>query len=238
MLNAVTRLTRVWQLTGPRALFTVFTMSDQRDRILGCACDLYLAEGLDGFSMRKLARQVGVTAPALYRHYASREHVLADVVREAHHEFSAYLYRALEGRTVLERFQKAGEGYLDFALQHPRWYHLLFISPEHMGMTELPEDIEAMGSALHQFWVDRVRECMDEGILKAGDPVQMSLTMWAHAHGLVSLFHHGHFAMDQETFRRQFHASSAVMMMGIATDEFVARVAEEAEGSWPAGVQG
>ncbi len=105
-------------------------------------------------------------------------------------------------------------------------------------MAELPEDIEAMGCALHQFWVDRVRECMDEGILKAGDPVQMSLTMWAHAHGLVSLFHHGHFRIDQETFRKQFHASSVVMLMGIAAEEFAAELAEEPEWARPAGVQG
>ena len=214
-------------------------MSDQqRDKILGCACDLYLSEGLDGFSMRKLARHVGVTAPALYRHYESREHVLADVVREAHHAFTAYLYRALEGRTALERIQRAGEGYLDFALEHPRWYQLLFISPEHMGMAELPEDIEAMGCALHQFWVDRVRECMDEGILKPGDPVQMSLTMWAHAHGLVSLYHHGHFRIDQETFRAQFRASGRVMLLGIATEEFAAEVAGEPEVAPAASVQG
>lgn len=213
----------------------------QRDKILGCACDLYLSEGLDGFSMRKLARQVGVTAPALYRHYESREHVIADVVREAHHEFTAYLYRALEAPTALERFRRAGEGYLDFALQHPRWYQLLFISPEHMGMEELPEDIEAMGCGLHQFWVDRVRECMDEGILKAGDPVQMSLTMWAHAHGLVSLYHHGHFRIDQDTFRAQFQASGRVLLAGIAADEFAAQLAadaEEAEAASAAGVQG
>lgn len=205
---------------------------------MACACDLYLSEGLDGFSMRKLAKQVGVTAPALYRHYENREHVIADVLREAHHEFTAYLYRALEARTAIERFRRAGEGYLDFALQHPRWYQLLFISPEQMGMAELPEDIEAMGCGLHQFWVDRVRECMDEGILKAGDPVQMSLTMWAHAHGLVSLFHHGHFRIDQETFRKQFHASSVVMLMGIAAEEFAAELAEEPEWDRPAGVQG
>ncbi len=216
----------------------MFTMSDQRDRILGCACDLYLSEGLDGFSMRKLAKQVGVTAPALYRHYQNREHVLADVVREAYREFTAYLYRALEGRTAVERFFRAGEGYLDFALQHPRWYELLFISPEHMGMDALPDDIEAMGCAVHQFWVDRVRECMDEGILRQGDPVQMSLTMWAHAHGLVSLYHHGHFRMNEEDFRRQFGASGAVMMRGIATDEFATYLAEHMDSARPAGVQG
>ncbi len=48
-------------LTDLRRVFTVFTMSEQRETILARACDLYLAEGLDGFSMRKLAKLVGVT---------------------------------------------------------------------------------------------------------------------------------------------------------------------------------
>ena len=77
--------------TRPRK-FTVFTMSEQRDRILACACDLYLENGLEGFSMRKLARCLGVTAPALYRHFESREHVLHEVVREAYERFTEKVY--------------------------------------------------------------------------------------------------------------------------------------------------
>jgi len=196
-------------------------MSDQRDKILSCACELYLNDGLDGFSMRKLARQVGVTAPALYRHYESREHVLTDLVREAYRAFSAVLYRALEGRTPLERFRRAGEGYLDFALGEGRWYSLLFISAEQMGMEALPDDIEAMGCAIHQFWVDRVRECMDAGLFRPGDPVEVSLTMWAHTHGLISLYLGGHFRMEEDAFRVLFEESSLRMSVGLATEEFV-----------------
>lgn len=199
-------------------LFTVFTMSEQRDKILACACDLYIEDGLDGFSMRKLARSVGVTAPALYRHYENKEHVLGDVVREAYREFTGFLYRALEAPTPVERFFRAGEGYLDFALKHPRWYEILFVSPEQLGWQELPEDVEAMGCAIHQFWVDRVRECMDAGILEHDDPVQVSLTMWAHAHGMITLYYHGHFPVDKEVFRKQFEISGARMMLGMATE--------------------
>jgi AcrR family transcriptional regulator len=216
-------------------MFTVFTMSDQHDKILACACELYLEDGLDGFSMRKLARHVGVTAPALYRHFQSREEVLAGILREAHREFTADLYRALEGRTPLERFFRAAEAYLDFALKHPRWYYLLFIAPERLGMEALPDDIEAMGCAIHQFWVDRVRECQDAGILKPGDPVQTSLTMWAHAHGMLSLYHHGHFRMDEETFRRQFEVSGALLMAGVATDGFAGELSGRYDGALMAG---
>jgi len=179
-------------------------MSDQREKILAAACDLYLGEGLDGLTMRRLARRLGVTAPALYRHFQSREHVLADVARSAYREFTASLYRALEGSTPQERLFRAGQGYLEFALRNERWYRILFIAPEHLGMCRLPDDIEAMGCAVHQFWVDRVRECQDAGILRPGEAREVSMTMWGHAHGLLTLYHHGHLRMDEATFRSEF----------------------------------
>lgn len=199
-------------------------MSDHRERILACACDLYLRDGLDGLSMRKLAKALGVTAPAIYRHYDGREEVLADILREAHRTFSRYLYKALGEPTPLERFSGAGEGYLDFVFDHPRWYEMLFTLPEHLGMETLPSDIEAMECAIHQFWIDRVRECMEAGILQEGDPRETSVTMWAHAHGLVQLYHQGRFPVSQEEFRILFRASGARIMTGVGTEEYTAEV--------------
>lgn len=217
-------------MTESGLVCTVFTMSEQRDKILAHACDLYLAEGLDGFSMRKLARSVGVTAPALYRHFESREHVLADVVREAYREFTAYLHRALEGRTPEDRLRRAGEGYLAFALEHPRWYTIVFTAPERFGQDRLPDDIEAQGCAIHQFWVDRLRECMDAGMLAPADPIEVGLTLWAHAHGLIKLYQQGHFQMDEPQFRALYGASAQRMMSGIATDTYRNEIAGRAEG--------
>lgn len=209
-------------------------MSDPREKILAHACDLYLEEGLDGFSMRKLARAVGVTAPALYRHFESREHVLGEVVREAYREFSAYLYRGLEGRTAQERLSKAGDGYLEFALEHPRWYQMVYIAPERLGVEALPEDIEAQGCAIHQFWVDRLRECMHDGLLRPGDPAEVGLTLWAHTHGLIRLYHTGHLRMDEEQFRALYRASGARILMGMATETYRAEIARRMEAEWPA----
>lgn len=201
--------------------FTLFTMSElQRDRILSCACALFLKDGVDGFSMRRLARAVGVTAPALYRHYESKESVLHDVVGEAYRRMAEYLYRALQGRTPWERLMLAGGGYLDFALDHPRLYDALFGSPELVGLGDLPEDIEAQGCAIGRFWNDRIRECMDAGIIRKGDPGEVGLTMWAHAHGLVSLHARGLLSFPEplgaEEFREIYRQSGRRMLEGMA----------------------
>lgn len=193
-------------------------MSIQREDVLAQACDLYLAEGLDGFTMRKLARAVGVTAPALYRHYESKEAVLCDLVREAYGRFTSYLYRALEGGSPQERLRWAGEAYLSFVLEHPHWYRMVFVAPEHLGLGALPRDIESQGCAVHQFWVDRLRECMDAGLLEQDDPVQVGLTLWGHAHGLIRLFQSGQLGMSEEAFRGLYMASARRLLMGVATE--------------------
>ena len=193
-------------------------MSDSKTRILGCACDLYLAEGIEGFSMRKLARELGVTAPALYRHYENKETVLVAVVEEAYRMFAERLYTALRARTPLERFQRAGDEYIQFALRHPHMYEMLYVSPHMLGMDAFPERILETACATGQFWQDRVRECMEAGLLRAGDPEKVSMTMWAHAHGLVTIYLRGLLPVSQDEFLRVFRESGMRMLRGLGGD--------------------
>lgn len=195
---------------------------EQKDRILGCACELYLQGGLDGFSMRKLAGRLGVTAPALYRHFESRERVLLEVVLTAYRKMAEYLHKALEGETAGERFALAGESYLRFALENPRLYDVLFAPPDRMGWEGLPAEIENQACAVGQFWNDRVRECMDSGILRRGDPKDISVTLWTHAHGLVTLYLRGVLRIDEEGFRELYASSSRRVLAGLATEECAA----------------
>ncbi len=201
-------------------------MAIQRDRILSAACDLLVNGGLDGLSMRKLATRVGVTAPALYRHYESKESVLVDVVGEAFKVFAQYLYRALDGRTPVERFRLTGRSYLAFALEHPQYYALLHAAHEIMGNEALPHEATDHASAAGQFMVDRVREGMECGMLKAGPPETVARTIWAHAHGLVSIYHRGLFRIEEAEFRDLFLESGWRLMEGLAEPEFAEAMGE------------
>lgn len=198
-----------------------------RDRILSCACELYLSDGMDGFSMRKLARSVGVTAPALYRHYESRERVLQDVVGEGYRHLIQYLHRALKGRTPEDRFRMAGEGYLDFALDHPRYYEVLFAGAEFLD--DVPDEVADQGCAVAQFWNDRMREAIAAGLLVAGDPKAIGMTCWAHAHGLISLYLKGMLPMEESEFKILYRDSTARMFVGLGTKRFAERLEERDE---------
>lgn len=208
-------------------------MSQQRERILNEACELYLAEGLDGFSMRKLAKAVGVTAPALYKYYDSREAVLLDVLSQGYRLLARSLYDALGGTSAWERFRLAGRAHTEFALTHHRYYELIYTHPKHLGIDKLPPEIEAQGCAIHQFFMDRVRECMAAGLLRDGDPMETAITMWGHSHGLLSLYLGGMLTdeqgepVDREGFMSVLSTSGANLMRGLATPERAEEVAAD-----------
>ncbi len=205
-------------------------MSIQRDQILKCACDLYLNEGIEGFSMRKLAKCVGCTAPALYRHYEGKEEVIRDVVSEAYRQFSLYLHRALAGRTPSERFILAGRSYLDFALREPALYEIIYLPRDVLGPQREHPAVADQACAIGQFWTDRVREVMDNGYLAEGDPFQVSMTLWGHAHGLISLFHRGLLPTDsEESFRILMVESFYRLLEGLGTER-IPELVEEVQG--------
>lgn len=196
-------------------------MRIQREQIIRCARDLYLSEGTGGFSMRKLAKCVGCTAPALYRHYENKEEVMQDVVEEAFRLFSQYLYRALEGQTPEERFQLAGKAHLAFALENPALYEILYAPLDMLGIHRGEGDVGDHACAVGQFWTDRVREMMDAGFIKAGDPRIISVTLWAHGHGLISIYQRGLLPVEtEEEFRGLVMASYVQMVRGIGTDAY------------------
>lgn len=171
--------------------------------------------------MRRLAEAVGVTAPALYRHFDSKEQVLHEVVAEAVRSLGAYLYRALAGASPRERLQLALDGYAEFGLDQQRRFEIVFAPPEWLGLTDVPAEIEAQGAAIGCFWNDRIRECIEAGILRAGDPHEVGLTIWSHAQGLVSLFHRGRLSVDgdrvdRDGFLALYRRSVERMMSGLA----------------------
>jgi AcrR family transcriptional regulator len=190
-----------------------------RDDILGEACDLYLEAGMEGFSMRKLADRLGVTAPALYRHFDDREEVLTEVVGEGYRILRDTLYRALEEPTPADRFFRAGRAYLEFALAHPGLYQVLYASRDVLGLERLPEEASALACSIGQFWNDRVRECMDAGFLEEEDPQAVSRTLWAHGHGLISIYLLGMLDISEEEFRNLYRTSSVRVLAGVASEQ-------------------
>lgn len=192
-------------------------MSELRGRILECALDLYLEHGLKGLSMRHVGEALGVSATAIYRHYKNKEDLLHNVIGEAVNVFGGYLFTSLSGRTAEERFMRCGEAYLDFALQKSKYYEVIFMAPSQLGGEGFPEDLRERSLATFQFLVDRVQESMEAGYLRKDDATAVSLTIWAHTHGLVSIYLAKKWQIDETGFRGLYRESTGRMLSGLLT---------------------
>lgn len=167
-------------------------MDEMKGRIVAAAKGLYFDRGPEAVTMRAVAERVGVTATALYRHFADKDTLLREVMSEGSRLLGSHLFGALEAPTPLERLRKTADAYLDFAAGQPQAYRALY------EPGEAPEGspVHAQRSAMRRFLHDRVREAMDAGVVHPGDPDNVALSLWAMLHGLASLHHAGITRLD------------------------------------------
>jgi AcrR family transcriptional regulator len=103
---------------------TVTEIKDTARRIL-------VAEGPDGLSLRAIAREMGMTAPALYRYFPSREQLVEALIADLYDELTTALTAAGSAAGADPRVQitAASRAFRSWALAHPREFGLLFGSP-------------------------------------------------------------------------------------------------------------
>lgn len=85
--------------------------------------------GPEGFALRSVARRAGVSAPAVYRHFADKEALLAAVAAECADLLAAAMTAGVAAAppTPLERFRATGIAFVRFAVAHPDYYRVLSI---------------------------------------------------------------------------------------------------------------
>jgi AcrR family transcriptional regulator len=193
-------------------------MSSIKKQILNAALALLAEKGISGVSMRAVAGRVGVTATAIYRHWADKDALIHEVIMEGHRLFGTYLVSALEGRTPRKRLELAREAYLRFALECRHEYQVLFMTPCPTGKS-LPEELEVKAHANYQMLLDRVHECLEAGIFKPGQPEEIALTIWAQCHGLITLHFSGSLADTGIEFPTLFHSACEVLSRGLNENE-------------------
>lgn len=188
-----------------------------RERLLTEARDLYLESGFASFSLREVARRVGVSAAAVYRHFDNKEALLREVCAAGFRIFSSYLLRALSETTPRARLVSAAVQYLRFALENPRDYRVIFMGAAEDFASPASSPNEPERAPTFQFLVDRVSECMQARVLRKADPNEVAAVIWAHVHGLVSLRLSGHLGRvgDDAAFSRFYASATEQLLAGL-----------------------
>lgn len=178
---------------------------DLRRAAVEAAIALVEESGHEAFTVERVARRVGVTAPALYRHFDGRDALLKAVIYEVFLEFVARVDAAVERETEpAAQLRALGVGYVDFALEHPGWFRLQF---SRAGVEELlvphaeaqPKYPMVVFAAL--------------GALLGNEPALLErayLTHWATAHGISVLLVEGMFAPGLPLAERQAYGAALI----------------------------
>lgn len=102
---------------------------DLREACLAEALAIIGEAGVERLSVREVARRLGVSHQAPYKHFPSSEHLLAELVRRTYVAFAEHLENRPRGTSPGEDMQCTGQAYFRFAMDHPLKYRLLFGTP-------------------------------------------------------------------------------------------------------------
>jgi len=156
--------------------------------ILDAAREMFAADGYEAVTLRKIAERVEYSPAAIYLHFADKEALFAELVA---HDMAAFGERLLKLRRIagpMERLRKAGQAYLDFALELPNHYRLLFMNVRPRD-SEAPAEGEAAARGVYAFIKETVAEAIAADLLRPelDDADTVAQTMWAGVHGMAAL---------------------------------------------------
>ncbi len=154
--------------------------------------------------MRAVAKQVGVSATALYRHFDDKEALIRAIVADGRDRFAARVFGALSGQDPRDRLRRTGLAYLGFALDEPEHFRVFFLSGA-VGTAPVEPSGGLPGRAppTRQFLLDRLYECSAAGLLTEPDAIEsIALFLWAEVHGLAVMWVAG--GLDQVVTRQAF----------------------------------
>ena len=131
-------------------------MTTRRQQILSTAAELFARRGFHGVSVAELGAAVGISGPALYRHFPSKDAMLAEMLVSISEELlDVGLARAAEASTAEDALQALVRWHIDFALHNQP-----LIVVQDRDWDSLPADaaerVRALQNSYIDLWVDRL----------------------------------------------------------------------------------
>lgn len=164
-------------------------VADLREACVNEAMTVIEQSGVEALSLREVARRLGVSHQAPYRHYPTRDHLLAEVVRRVFDDFARHLDDHPATSDPLADLSAIGAAYMAYARSRPLQYRLMFATP----LPDAGRHPAMMQSARHAFAVlsravGRLHAASRPGASDEAQVVQLdALYIWATVHGMASI---------------------------------------------------
>ncbi len=160
----------------------------RRGEILEAAQRIFLAEGYQGATIRKIADEVGVSSTALYMHFRDKDEILLEISEEVVGTLLA-INSDISARPIdaVSKVRLMLEAYMEFALENPNTYQLVFCGSGGHISADKEKQAQALGEACFQKFIEVVEELSAAGRLRIGSVDSAAQSLWVACHGLVAL---------------------------------------------------
>ncbi len=186
-----------------------------RQALIDATLALIVERGPQGFTVSEAAKVADVTPAAVYRHFAGRDDLLAEVARQGFDIFAALMEYAYDsGRpTALAAFEATGRAYLAFARKYPGHYQAMFES----GLTPANHPDLAIVAAKARAVLERAAEALSLQLPPGKRPpaTMFAAHVWAMSHGVVELFMRGNGTNTQFPPEELLEAGIGIYLRGM-----------------------
>lgn len=160
-----------------------------KDLILSAAREIFLKEGYENTSIRKIATAIEYSPGTIYHHFKDKNELLLALHDKAFEcKIEALFLSVRNIADPLERLKATGRSYLRYGIDNPQDYELMFILSCTMEALAVKEEFWQDGAQSINMLKENIKECMEAGYFRKDlNPDEISLILWSQVHGLVSL---------------------------------------------------
>ena len=185
---------------GPRARYR----RQVRDEVQAKAWAQIGQDGVSALSLKAIAAAMGMTAPALYRYYSSRDELLTELILSAYLHLAECVEAAVDGaEPPAGQLTAIAQAIRGWAVAEPQRYLLLYGTP--VPGYHAPEAATELARRILAPVLAGFAELRDNTQDRSASTLHESITFWTRLHGVLSLEAAGHFtgmAIDVDKFYR------------------------------------
>ncbi len=162
--------------------------AELRQQILAAARELFVTDGYENVSMRKIAAKIEYSPTTIYLYFKDKADLLDSVCKETLMKLLDTLEQLKKDTSdPVETLRKSGRAYVDFGLKYPQDYKLTFvIRPEYQAGLGLTEG--SVGAKVFNALRAMVSECIQQGAFSNDADVETTgQVLWAAVHGVTLL---------------------------------------------------
>ena len=170
--------------------------SEMRNLILKTAMNLFLDKGFENITIRNIAEKIEYSPATIYLYFKNKDEILYTLRKVGFEKLYEHQKTSLKLNDPLMRLHKHGEAYIQFALENPEYYDLMFMMRGPVKIQEINDcDI---GLKSYELLKTNVEECMEAGLFPRTNIDVAAFSLWSYVHGIASLIIRGRGIMFPE----------------------------------------